>query len=263
MTRVRARPPRVRLVCAVGALAVVVGCTGTGKPTKRSAGPKAPAPLTINLPAQPAPDAVTVATGAVPEVPIFDQAGATSSTRSITNPRPTGAPAVFLVLQRRDGWDEVLLPIRPSGSSGWVREADVTLSTHGWRIVVELALHRMTVFHGPVVVRIETVGVGTAATPTPGGRYYTTELLQPADPSGPYGSFAYGLNGFTGQADGAGTGTGDASAAGVFGQLGLHGTNDPSTLGRDVSLGCIRMSDDAMIALVGQLPLGVPVIVKA
>lgn len=194
-----------------------------------------------------------VAEAVVASVEVFDEPGDTSPARSVSSPQPSGTPTVFQVLQRRFEMAEVLLPVRPAGSKGWVRLQDVTLSQHRWRMVVELGAYRLTVFQGPDVVRVETIGVGTGGTPTPGGRWYTTELLQPPTPNGPYGTYAFGLSGFTGTDDGP---------AGAFGQLGLHGTNDPSTLGRNVSLGCLRVSNEAITALATQLPLGVPVEVR-
>jgi lipoprotein-anchoring transpeptidase ErfK/SrfK len=208
--------------------------TVAGSPTRVDAGP---------LPAPPTPDPVVVATA---------DAGVTAP-KTVSSPRPSGAAAVFLVTQRRGDMVEVLLPIRPSGSKGWVKAEQVEMTQHRWRIVVELGAHRLTVFQGPDVVRVETIGVGAAATKTPGGRWFTTELLQPPS-DGTYGSYAYGLSGFTGTPGGP---------EGAVGQLGLHGTNDPSTLGRDVSLGCIRVSNDAITALAKQLPLGVPVDVRS
>ena len=205
------------------------------------------------LPSPPSADPVVVAEAVVPLVQVFDQPDQNEAARSVPSPRPSGAPAVFLVLQRRSEMAEVLLPVQPAGSSGWVRLADVKLTQHRWRIVVELAAYRLTVFQGPDVVRVETIGVGTAATPTPGGRWYTTELLRPPRADGPYGAYAFGLSGFTGT---------ETGPTGAFGQLGLHGTNDPSTLGRNVSLGCLRMTNEAISALATQLPLGVPVDVR-
>ncbi|MDQ4133917.1 MAG: L,D-transpeptidase, partial [Actinomycetota bacterium] len=41
--------------------------------------------------------------------------------------------------------------------------------------------------------------------------------------------------------------------------VGIHGTNDPSGLGRSVSHGCIRMSNRGITALAKTLPLGTPV----
>lgn len=221
---------------------------GTGPrtdPERPAAGP---------LPGPPSPDPVIVAQSAVPQIEVFDEPGDPSpAPRTVPSPQPSGAPAVFVVLQRRSEMAEVLLPIRPAGASGWVRLSDVTLTTHRWRIVVELAAYRLTVFQGPDVVRVETIGIGTGGTPTPDGRWYTTELLQPPQPDGPYGAYAFGLSGYTG---------GEDSPAGAIGQLGLHGTNDPATLGRSVSLGCIRMTNEAITALATQLPLGVPVEVR-
>jgi lipoprotein-anchoring transpeptidase ErfK/SrfK len=43
------------------------------------------------------------------------------------------------------------------------------------------------------------------------------------------------------------------------GQIGIHGTNDPSSVGKDVSHGCIRMRNSAITTLAKMLPLGVPV----
>ena len=43
----------------------------------------------------------------------------------------------------------------------------------------------------------EPVGVGRSDRPTPGGVYYLKELLQPPDPNGAYGTYAYGLSGFS------------------------------------------------------------------
>ena len=206
------------------------------------------------LPGPPSPDPVIVAEAVVPAVEVFGEPDDPSPTRLVASPQPSGTATVFQVLQRRSEMAEVLLPVRPAGSTGWVRLQDVKLSQHRWRIVVELGAYRMTVFQGPDVVRVETIGIGTSGTPTPGGSWYTTELLRPPSPDGPYGPYAFGLSGFTGTEKGPTV---------AFGQLGLHGTNDPSTLGRNVSLGCLRVSNEAISALATQLPLGVPVDVRS
>lgn len=238
-------------LCAVPAL---VGCSSGPRDTLDTTPPPGPERIDAGpLPGPPSPDPVIVAEAVVPLVEVFDDPEDTTAFSTVPSPRPSGAPTVFVVLQRRSEMAEVLLPIKPSGSSGWVRMADVKLTQHRWRMVVELAAHRLTVFQGPDVVRVETIGIGTAGTPTPGGRWFTTELLKPPQPDGPYGPYAFGLSGFTGSDDGP---------TGANGQLGLHGTNDPSTLGRNVSLGCLRMSNEAISALATQLPLGVPVEIR-
>ncbi|MDQ3573466.1 MAG: L,D-transpeptidase [Actinomycetota bacterium] len=119
--------------------------------------------------------------------------------------------------------------------------------------MVELGAHRITVHQGADVILRERIGVGTTQAPTPRGLYYIKELLRPPDPTGPYGPYAYGLSGFSNVF---------TSFAGGEGVIGIHGTNDPSSLGSDVSHGCIRMSNKGITELANVLPLGVPVEVR-
>ena len=44
--------------------------------------------------------------------------------------------------------------------------------------------------------------------------------------------------------------------------VGIHGTNHPELIGRDVSSGCIRMHNDAITKLRAILPLGTPVTIQ-
>jgi lipoprotein-anchoring transpeptidase ErfK/SrfK len=195
-----------------------------------------------------------VAHSKVPSISVFDRPGATSEKMALSNPNEDGAPRVFLVKERKGGWLQVLLPVRPNGSRGWIRETDVSLGTHAYRIKIELGAHRITVWNGTQVVLQEPVGVGRPNAPTPSGEYYITELLRPPDPDGAYGPYAFGLSGFSEVYK---------TFAGGPGTLGLHGTNDPSGLGKDVSAGCIRLSNEGITKLARTLPLGTPVEVVA
>lgn len=165
------------------------------------------------------------------------------------NPIPSGGPLVFVVEELGgDGWYRVLLPTRPNGATGWVEEDAVDLTRHNYRILVELDEFRLTAFDHEVEFFQATVGVATDNTPTPGGRYYITELIQPTVPDSVYGMFAYGLSGYSEVLE---------EFAGGPGQLGLHGTNDPETLGTRVSSGCIRLHNDDISILVERgIPLG-------
>ena len=200
-----------------------------------------------------------VAEAVVRQLPIYDSPGALSSRGPLPNPQPSGAPLVLLVTVRQPGWLQVLLPVRPNGSTGWIRDDQVTLATHDFRIIVELGAHRLTAYQGTEVLLSTPIAVGTSAAPTPGGLYYTKELFEPLDrfgnydPLGPYGPYAYGLSGFSEVL---------FEFAGGDGQFGIHGTNDPSLLGQDVSHGCIRMSNEAITFLAQTLPLGVPVEIR-
>ena len=195
-----------------------------------------------------------VAQAEVPSVPVFDEPGAPKPRLELSHPNEEGAPRVFLVKAEEAEWLQVLLPVRPNGSTGWIRRSDVSLARNPYRIRVELDAHRITVWNGDEVVHEEEVGVGRAQAPTPGGQYYITELLQPPSPDGPYGPYAFGLSGFSEVY---------TSFAGGNGVLGIHGTNDPSGLGKDVSAGCIRLSNQGITKLAKVLPLGTPVEIVA
>jgi lipoprotein-anchoring transpeptidase ErfK/SrfK len=167
----------------------------------------------------------------------------------------TGVPQTFLVKsQRADGWVEVLLPVRPNGSTGWVHAADVTLAQNPYRIAVSLGAHTITVTNAEQVIYAGPVAVGAPDTPTPTGNYYLYVLLKAPDPSGPYGPFAYGLSSHSDALE---------TFAGGDAEIGIHGNNDASALGQSVSHGCIRMDNAAITDLATKLPLGTPVDVTA
>ena len=174
--------------------------------------------------------------------------------RTLADPQPSGAPLVFLVVEQRSDWIRVQLPVRPNGSTGWVRAVDVTLAGLAYRIDVRLKAHRLDLVKLGKVERSYPIGVGTGDTPTPGGTFYLKELLQPPNPRGPYGPYAYGLSGFSNVL---------SSFAGGDGVIGIHGTDSPALVGKDVSHGCIRMLNPDITALTGKLALGTPVRILA
>ena len=199
-------------------------------------------------PTGPAPALVARANAA--EVQVYATASEDEPTATLDNPNENGAPLVFLVEEDQGDWLKVLLPVRPNGSTGFVRASDVTVSENPYSIDIELAEHRLTVSKGDEVLIDEPIGVGTASTPTPGGKYYLKELLQPPDPNGTYGPYAYGLSGFSNVLE---------EFNGGPGVIGIHGTNQPEAIGTDVSHGCIRVSNEAITEMAGILPLGTPV----
>ena len=168
----------------------------------------------------------------------------------LAHPTARGAPRVFLVERRRGAWFEVQLPVRPNGTTGWVRAEDVELSRTGLAVEVDLGDFELRVTREGEELVTSPIGYGAEDTPTPGGRYFITELLRPPDPDGVYGSYAFGLSGFSDVL---------LSFAGGEGVIGIHGTNDPDSIGRRVSAGCIRVPDDVIVELAGLLPLGTPV----
>jgi len=239
----------------------LVGCGSAPRP--HLGAPGAPttlapaAPSTLAGPATtaaPAPPFYTVATAKVASVGIYDSAGQPEPSRSLANPVADGSTLVFLVTESRPDWLKVLLPARPNGSTGWIRAAEVSTATHDYRIEVEVGAHHLTVWKGNDVFLEDTVAVGASATPTALGTFYTTGLFETGSTQPVYGPYAYPLSGYSEVLFTFGSGDG---------QMGLHGTNDPSSLGHSVSNGCIRMSNSAITKLAQALPVGVPVDVKA
>ena len=169
---------------------------------------------------------------------------------TLRNPNPDGAHLVFLVKQRASGWEQVYLPTRPNGARGWVKDRAVDLSLDPYRITVSLGAHMLTVTKlGKVILRTRA-GVGRSVLPTPKGTYFVAELLKQPNPSGPYGPYAFGLSAHSNVLQSFGGGPG---------QIGLHGTNNPASLGTNASHGCIRISNAGITKLARILPLGTPV----
>ena len=188
-------------------------------------------------------------------IDLFADATSATPSRQITAAEATSAPnipLVFLVKDKDDERIEVYLPVEPAGSSGWVRREDVTVSSVTFRIEVSLAEHRVRVYDRGEVVLDEPAAIGTTDRPSPGVVTYIKELLQPPDANGPYGAYAYGLSGFA---------TDLASFNDGQGVIGIHGTNDPATVGQDVDRGCIGLTNEVITRLVDEigLPLGTPV----
>jgi lipoprotein-anchoring transpeptidase ErfK/SrfK len=198
------------------------------------------------------------------QVPIFARPNAPKPVRTLPNPvlvnndphAPT--PLVFLVQSFPSAlqcqWLRVYLPVRPNGSTGWVRASDINWSVDPYRVEAQLSAFKLKVFKKNKLIDDIVIGVARNNTPTPGGVYYTTELLKPPDPNGPYGPYAYGLSGFSNTL---------TSFNGGPGQLGIHGTDQPQYLGTQVSHGCIRMSNDNITKLAQFLPIGTPVKIDA
>jgi lipoprotein-anchoring transpeptidase ErfK/SrfK len=191
-----------------------------------------------------------VAQAKVASVAVYQTPAAGKPWKTLRHPLPSKAPLVFLVQEEKGDWLRVLVPVRPNQSQGWIRRKDVTLSQHEYRITISISKHELTLYKGSNVVMREQVGLGKETTPTPGGVFYTKELLRPPKPDGAYGPYAYGLSGFSPVLN---------EFLGGDGEIGIHGTNDPAGIGKDVSHGCIRMRNEAITKLAATLPLGVPV----
>ena len=93
-----------------------------GTPAKGSGEGEAE-PAKQETPAQPS----VVAKAVTGEVPVYDEPGASKPSRVLANPTITDGELVFLVDQVDGDWLKVLLPVKPNGSTGWIRAEDVAL----------------------------------------------------------------------------------------------------------------------------------------
>ena len=165
-----------------------------------------------------------------------------------------GAETVFSVLGVTcDGaWLHVELPLRPNGAVGWVRADHVEQFSVRTRIVVDLSERTVRFFRNGKLTLRSTAAIGAAATPTPLGRYYVNQRLIPSDPSGPFGPGAIGISAFSDVLTGWAQG----------GPVAIHGTNEPWSIGRAVSNGCIRVRNEVLRRLFKVTPAGTPVLIR-
>jgi lipoprotein-anchoring transpeptidase ErfK/SrfK len=194
---------------------------------------------------------IFVAYARVARVSVYGSATSSRVRQTLASRTDDGTLLSFLVRSLRLRRAFVYLPTRPNGSSGWVPRSQVRIYRDRYRVRIDLRRHRLTAWRdGSVVVRAP-VGVGRAVSPTPAGTYYVVSRIRPLDPASVYGAFAFGLSAHSNVYARFGFG-GD-------GRIGLHGTNDPSGVGHDVSHGCIRMTNRAILRLARILPLGTPI----
>ena len=167
-------------------------------------------------------------------------------------------PTVFAVRAWTRGrdcrarWYRVQLPIRPNGSTGWVRAGSLALERVTTRIVVDLSERRLRLYRGGRLVLHAPVGIGAPVTPTPTGSYYVNQRLVPEDALGPFGPAALGISAFSPTLTWWLQG----------GPIAIHGTDEPSSIGRAASNGCIRLRNAILRRVFAATDAGTPVLVR-
>lgn len=150
-------------------------------------------------------------------------------------------------------WGLVELPYTWPRRQGWIRLNGLRRDTTRVEVEVDLSRHLVTVRKfGKVLLRAPGA-TGSASSPTPVGDYFVTDRVPFASGSA-LGSFAFGISGIQPRLP-AGWSGGN--------QLAIHGTNNPSSIGKSVSAGCVRVSESTLDRLKPLLAYGTPVIVHA
>jgi lipoprotein-anchoring transpeptidase ErfK/SrfK len=163
-----------------------------------------------------------------------------------------GVIGVHTSVRCRPDWYHVRLSVLPNGTTGWVRASEVHAYGVRSRIAVDLSQRRLRLYRSGRLALEAPVAIGASATPTPVGRYFVNERYVLPDASGPFGPSALGISAHS------------AALQHVWvdnGPIGIHGTNEPWSIGRASSHGCIRVANDAMRRLFRLAPAGTPVTV--
>lgn len=153
------------------------------------------------------------------------------------------------VIAQRAGWVRVLLPSRPNGATGWLRESGVELRTSPYLVRVHLGSRTLDINYEGGSIGTWPVAVGKPATPTPTGRTFL--LGSVLDDAQSYSPIILPLGSHSDTLDTYGGGPGTVA---------LHGWPDASVFGSAASHGCIRVPADALDRLT-KVPLGTLVIV--
>ena len=189
------------------------------------------------------------------DIEIFDRPELVAPSYVLKPATTLGSPRVFLVESGPvDGWVEVSLPIRPNGSTGWARADALDLAVLDYAIFVDLSDRQLRLEQSDEIVLATEVAVGSPHNPTPTGSYFVTDIVELADPGGPWGPFALGLSAFSDTI---------TEFNGGNGIIGIHGTNRPASIGEPVSLGCVRVPNEIAALLAELVKLGTPVDIAA
>jgi lipoprotein-anchoring transpeptidase ErfK/SrfK len=237
----------------VGGGAAYALTSGGTEPKARAAGP---VKSTTTTTAAPSFTPFATATTKGTPITVYDTPSDTGKVVTTLSPQTEYLqPRTLLVTDTQPGWLHALLPMRPNGSTGWVKAADVTLGSTTYEIKVSLSQHHLWLTNAGVPVMDAGVAVGKSETPTPLGRFYVTDPVDlQSKPNGAYGAFALGLSGYSEVLQ---------SFEGGPGQIAIHGGAWESMLGTDVSNGCVRMLNDNILQIAQQVPLGTPVTIEA
>ncbi|HZH59400.1 MAG TPA: L,D-transpeptidase family protein [Metabacillus sp.] len=108
-----------------------------------------------------------------------------------------------------------------------------------YSIDVSVSRKRLTLRRNEQVMKVYPIAVGKIVTATPVGDFVIVN--REPNPGGPFGVMWLSLSKL---------------------HYGIHGTNDPSSIGKAVSLGCIRMYNEDVLELASIVPNGTRVSIR-
>jgi lipoprotein-anchoring transpeptidase ErfK/SrfK len=183
-----------------------------------------------------------------------------SHTVALLGPRNTyGVRTVLLALEEVVGrdcapqWFRAKLPAKPNGVVGWVPATAVITGNTDRRVVEDLSRRLVIVYQGGREVFRARTAVGARGTPTPTGSFFIESRFHITDSSGPYGPAALAVAAYS-----------DADQGWARGNpIAFHGTNEPASIGTAASHGCLRLNNADITRMMGLVPAGTPVEIRA
>lgn len=108
-----------------------------------------------------------------------------------------------------------------------------------YSIIVDLSDRQLYLLRDKSIINAYPIGVGKMLTPSPIGRFYIASKVP--NPGGPFGAMWMGLS---------------------QPHYGIHGTNNPGSIGQQVSHGCIRMYNSDVLQIARLIPIGTSVVIR-
>lgn len=153
------------------------------------------------------------------------------------------------VIDQADGWFRVLLPSKPNGSTGWLRDQNLEQAVTPYRIQVHLGSKTLELFRNGESIGKWTVGIGKPSAPTPTGRTFILGAFTDDDQKYSPVILPLGTHSPTLDSYGGGPGT-----------VAIHTWPTDEVYGTESSDGCIRVPPDALKKLT-EVPLGTIVLI--
>ena len=186
-------------------------------------------------------------------VQVFSQPDPEKKTTTlITNPGPfEGSRTLETTGRMTEDFLEVILPIAPNNTSGWIQKSSATLGETETLLIIDISERKAALFIGEDLILEAPVAIGAAQTPTPAVEAIidtiwnrsTSETFLPSL----YGQLLFGLNKHSEALE---------DFDGKRPALAIHGTDEPELIGSAVSNGCIRMHNRDIALFAEHVTLG-------
>jgi lipoprotein-anchoring transpeptidase ErfK/SrfK len=164
-----------------------------------------------------------------------------------------GSPVVVWVRRHTGKWLGIVSPVIGNGRIGWIPISTSKLRRVNYQLDVSLSQRHVTVLYRGRQVERYLIAIGKPSAPTPTGDFAVTDRLKTGDPSGPYGCCILATSALAPHA------IEDWSGGN---RIAIHSTPETSSIGQNVSHGCMRLTLPEGAWLIAHIPLGTPVIIK-